>query len=263
MISYGKAVRMARIFRKQTGTTVMLALDHGMALGPMRGIEKPTEILASLGPFVDSIMLNKGILTHCAEPSIGVGVVLRVSGGSTIAGPDLTAERITTSVEEALRLSVDAVATSIFVGTANEHSSIERLALLADECHRFGMPLLAVTAVGKDREKGFDARYLGLSVRVAAEMGADIIKTYYCDDGFDRVVEAGAGLPIVIAGGPQMENALKALETAQKAVRFGARGVDMGRNVWQADNPIAMLKALRAIVHEGMPAADAHARFWA
>jgi len=249
---------MSRIFREKDGRTVMLALDHGMALGAMRGLERPAEMLASLGGEVDAIMLNKGILVRCAAPSLGAGIVLRVSGGATIAGPDITAERATTTVEEAIRLSADAVATAIYVGTANEVPSIESLALLADECHRYGLPLLAVTAVGKDlREKGFDARYLSLAVRVAAEMGADIIKTYYCAEGFERVVEAAAGTPIVIAGGPQMESDLLVLQTAHSAMAAGAAGVDMGRNVWQNGNPVGMARALRAIVHEGASAEDA------
>jgi len=249
---------MSRIFREKDGRTVMLALDHGMALGAMRGLERPAEMLASLGGEVDAIMLNKGILVRCAAPSLGAGIVLRVSGGATIAGPDITAERATTTVEEAIRLSADAVATAIYVGTANEVPSIESLALLADECHRYGLPLLAVTAVGKDfREKGFDARYLSLAVRVAAEMGADIIKTYYCAEGFERVVEAAAGTPIVIAGGPQMESDLLVLQTAHSAMAAGAAGVDMGRNVWQNGKPVGMARALRAIVHEGASAEDA------
>lgn len=260
MTSYGAAVRMSRIFRAKDGRTVMLALDHGMALGAMKGLERPIGVLASLGPEVDAIMLNKGILTRCADPALGVGIVLRASGGATIAGPDITAERSITTVEEALRLSADAVAAAIYVGTANEVASIESLALLADECHRYGLPLLAVTAVGKDfREKGFDARYLSLAVRVAAEMGADIIKTYYCAEGFERVVEAAAGTPIVIAGGPQMESDLLVLKTAEAAIAAGALGVDMGRNVWQNADPVAMARALRAVVHEGASAEDAAA----
>lgn len=251
MDSYGKAVRLSRIFKGERQGTVMLALDHGMALGPMRGLERPADLLSSVEGLVDSIMLNKGILCNCADPALGAGIVLRISGAATIAGPDLTAERVITGVEEALRLSADAVATSIFVGTPNEHASIEALSLLADECHRYGMPLLAVTALGKDREKGFDPRYLSLAVRVAAEMGADFIKTYYSTEGFERVVESAVGLPVVIAGGPQMENELMVLQTAWNAMRAGARGVDMGRNVWQSENPRGMLQALRAIIHEG------------
>lgn len=240
----------------------MLALDHGMALGPMRGIERPRELLNSVSGSVDSIMLNKGILVQCASPSSGAGIVLRISGAATIDGPDLTAERLTTTIEEALRLGVDAVATSIFVGTPNEHASIEACALLSDECDRFGMPLLAVTALGKDREKAFKSRYLALAVRVAAELGADIIKTYYCEDGFDKVVEAAVGIPVVIAGGPLMDSTSQVLEVAEKAIKIGARGVDMGRNVWQSEKPIAMLKSLRDIIHEGVTAQEALLRYW-
>ncbi|MDD3981292.1 MAG: 3-hydroxy-5-phosphonooxypentane-2,4-dione thiolase LsrF [Spirochaetales bacterium] len=261
-MSFGKKIRMSRIFRGEPARTVMLALDHGMALGPMKGIERPRELLNSVGKYVDSIMLNKGILTNCGDPSLGAGVVLRISGASTIAGPDLTAERITTTLESAIRLGADAVAVSIFVGTPNEHASIEALSLLADECDRFGIPLLAVTALGKDREKGFDPRYLALAVRVAAEMGADMIKTYFCEDGFEKVIESAAGIPVVIAGGPKMDNDISVLETAQKAVKSGCRGVDMGRNVWQNEDPIAMLKALRAIIHENASAKDALLQYW-
>lgn len=261
-MSYGKRVRMSRIFKGEKARTVMLALDHGMALGPMKGIERPGELLRSIGPQVDSIMLNKGILTNCADPALGAGIVLRVSGASTIAGPDLTAERITTTLETAIKLGADAVAASIFVGTANEHASIEALSLLADECDRFGMPLLAVTALGKDREKGFDPRYLALAVRVAAEMGADMIKTYFCEEGFERVVEAAVGIPVVIAGGPKMDDDISVLETAEKAVKAGCGGVDMGRNVWQNGNPAAMLKALGAIIHEDCSAQKALQHFW-
>lgn len=262
MISYGTSVRLSRIFRKDTGKTTMLALDHGMALGPLRGLEDPRRIIQDLGSHVDSIMLNKGMLVQCADPGLGAAVVLRISGGATIAGPDITDERQTTSMEEALRLAADAVATSIFIGAASESASVQKLANLADECHAFGMPLLAVTAVGKDREKGFDAKYLALAVRVAAEMGADIIKTYYCPEGFDRVIQSALGVPVVIAGGPRMDSDTAVLETAYEAMEAGARGVDMGRNVWQSERPLDMLRALNAVVHEGVKARDAHARFF-
>jgi len=240
----------------------MLALDHGMALGPLRGLEDPNRIIQDLGSYVDSIMLNKGMLLQCCAPGLGPSTVLRISGGATIAGPDITAERQTTSVEEAVRLAADAVATSIFIGTASESYSVQSLANLADECHRYGMPLLAVTAVGKDRERGFDAKYLALAVRVAAEMGADIIKTYYCQEGFERVVEAALGIPVVIAGGPRMDNEFHVLETAHHAIIEGARGVDMGRNVLQNERPINMLQALNAIIHEGTEAEEAYNRFF-
>ena len=256
---FGKKNRLRRVFNDQ-GKCVMLALDHGMALGPMRVLEDPKRVLELLGGEADSIMLNKGILRNCFEPDGRIGIVLRVSGGATIAGDDLTRETITTTVEEALRLSADAVATSIFVGTPNEHSTIENLALLCDECQAYDMPVLAVTAVGKGiQEKKSDARFMALAVRVAVEMGADIVKTYYCEEGFDKIITAAAGLPVVIAGGPKMDTPL---QVASKSVRAGAIGVDMGRNVWQDEKPVAMLKALRAIVNEGMSTAEAYKKFY-
>ena len=261
MITFGKANRLARIFSPETHKTVMLAIDHGMALGAMTGLENPKKLLDTLSPYTDSVMLNKGILLQALQPRGDGGIILRISGGATIAGPDITKESITTSVEQALRLSSDCIATSVFVGTQNEFDTITNLARLADDCDRFGMPLLAVTAVGKDREKSFDPKYLCLAVRVAAEMGADIIKTYYCENDFYRVVEATAGVPVVIAGGPKMDSDLMVLETAAAAVAAGASGVDMGRNVWQSDNPIEMLKALKAVIHEGATANDAYGRF--
>jgi len=256
---FGKQNRLSRIFNK-SGKSIMLALDHGMALGPMQGIERPGEVLKKLTPYTDSIMLNKGILQNCYVPDGHVGIVLRISGAATIVGEDLTRESITTTVTEALRLSADAVATSIYVGTPNEHSTIRELSLLCDECETYGLPVLAVTAIGKDRERKTDPRYLALAVRVAAEMGADIIKTYYCDENFEKVVEASAGVPIVIAGGPKMDSVLDVLKIAENAVKAGALGVDMGRNVWQHEKPVEMLLALKEIVNEGISAEEAYAK---
>ncbi|HPD38127.1 MAG TPA: 3-hydroxy-5-phosphonooxypentane-2,4-dione thiolase [Mesotoga infera] len=256
---FGKANRLSRIFNR-SGKTIMLALDHGMALGPMQGLERPAEMLDKLTSFTDSIMLNKGILRNCYTPNGHVGIVLRVSGAATIAGEDLTNESITTTVIEALRLSADAVATSIYVGTSNEHSTIRDLAQLCDECETYGLPVLAVTAIGKDRERKTDPRYLSLAVRVAVEMGADIVKTYYCDEKFEKVVEAAAGIPIVIAGGPKMDSVLDVLKIAENATRAGARGVDMGRNVWQHERPVEMLLALKDIVNDGVSAEEAYSK---
>lgn len=259
---FGKKNRLRRVFN-ENGKCVMLALDHGMALGPMRGIEDPRKTLSLLANEVDSIMLNKGILRNCYEPDGKVGIVLRISGGATIAGDDLTRESLVTTVEEALRISADAVATSIFVGTPNEHSTIESLSLLCDECQVYGLPVLAVTAVGKGiKEKKSDPKYMALAVRVAAEMGADIIKTYYCREGFEKIITAAAGVPVVIAGGPKMETPLEVLDIAERSIKAGAAGVDMGRNVWQDENPVAMLRALKAIINDGMNATDAYKKFY-
>lgn len=255
-MSVGRANRLARVFSPADGNSVMLALDHGMALGPIAGLEQPGDVTRTLSPYADALMATKGVFNHCFAPDGRIGVVLRVSGAVTIAGPDLTNEGLTASVEEAIRLSADAVATSVFVGTANERESIENLAMLASECSVYDIPILAVTAVGKDREKQFDSRYLKLACRVAAEHGADMVKTYFTPDSFESVVSS-CPVPIIIAGGPKMETDADVFRMARAAMDEGARGIDMGRNVWQNPNPVGMIRALRAIVHEDASVEDA------
>lgn len=254
----GKTNRLARVFDSGDGNSVMLALDHGMALGPITGIEHPADVTRTLSPYADALMATKGVFNHCFKPDGRIGVVLRVSGAVTIAGPDLTREGLTASLDEAIRLSADAVATSIFVGTENERESIENLALLAGECSGYDIPVLAVTAVGKDREKQFDPRHLKLACRVAAEHGADMVKTYYTPDSFE-LLTGSCPVPIIIAGGPKLETDVDVLRMARAAMDEGARGIDMGRNVWQNRNPVGVIRALWAIVHEGASVEDAAA----
>lgn len=252
----GKANRLARIFRPTTGRAVMLALDHGMALGPITGLERPAGVISLLAPYADSLMATRGVFNHCYTPNGRAGIVLRASGATTIVGPDLTAETLTATIDEALMLGADAMATSIFVGTDNERDSIENLAALAGDCAPYDMPILAVTAVGKDREKQFDAKYLGLACRVAAEHGADMVKTYFTPESFEHVTGC-CPVPIIIAGGPKMGTEEDVFRVARAALDQGAVGIDMGRNVWQNPNPVGMMRALTAIVHEGASVADA------
>ena len=190
------------------------------------------------------------------DPATAPALVLRVSGGVSILKEDISDEGITTSMREAVRLNASAVALSIFVGTDHEHQSLLNLGALVNEAQEVGMPVLAVTAVGRELEKR-DARYLSLACRIAAEIGAQFVKTYYCED-FERVVES-CPVPLVIAGGPKLETARDALDLAYDAIRRGAAGVDMGRNVWQSEAPVAMIRALRAIVHEDATADQAEA----
>ena len=193
-------------------------------------------------------MLTRGILRTSVDPSTSVPVVLRVSGGSSIIGADLSNEGITTSIEEAVRMNVSAVALSIFVGSEYEHQTLMNLAYLIDDAQEFGIPVLAVTAVGKELEKR-DARFLSLACRIAAEIGASFVKTYFCEE-FEKVAQS-CPAPLVIAGGPKLETELDAFKMAYDAVQKGAVGVDMGRNIWQNPKPIPMIKAVRAVVHEG------------
>lgn len=257
-MEWGLANRLSRILKPADGRTVMLAVDHGYFLGPTHRLEDPAATVRPLLPYADAIMLTRGVLRNCIDPGAGVPVVLRVSGGSTVVGEDLANETITTGIRDAVRLNVSAVALSIFVGTRHEHQTLANLSRLIDEAVEFGVPVLAVTAVGKELEKR-DARYLALCCRVAAELGSHFVKTYYCDD-FEKVVE-GCPIPIVIAGGPKLETELDALRMARRAIEQGAAGVDMGRNIWQSDDPVPMIRAVRAVVHENATPEQAHELF--
>jgi putative autoinducer-2 (AI-2) aldolase len=246
-MDWGLKNRIARMFPAATGNSVMLAVDHGYFMGPTRNLENAGATIRPLLPYADAIALTRGILRTSVPPDSTTPVVLRVSGGATILKEDLSDETITTSMEEALRLNVSAVALSVFVGAPHEHQSLANLAELVDDGEACGMPVLAITAVGKELEKR-DARYLALACRVSAELGAHLVKTYYCD-GFSKVVDA-CPVPIVVAGGPKLDTVEAALTLARGAITEGARGVDMGRNIWQSEHPVPMMKALRAIVHD-------------
>lgn len=250
--------RLSRIIKADTNRTVMLAVDHGYFLGPTHKLEDARATIQPLLPYADALMLTRGILRTSVDPGVDVPVVLRVSGGSSIVGADLSREGITTCIEEAVRLNVSAVALSIFVGTEYEHQTLCNLATLVDRAQPFGIPVLAVTAVGKELAKR-DVRFLSLSCRIAAELGATYVKTYYCDE-FEKLVES-CPIPIVIAGGPKLETEMDALEMAHDAVKKGAAGVDMGRNIWQSPHPVAMIKAVRAVVHQDMSPEEAHRIF--
>ena len=246
-MDWGLENRLSQILKPKTGRTVMLAVDHGYFLGPTKALENAQATIKPLLPYADALMLTRGILRTSVTPRTSVPIVLRVSGGTSIIGENLSNEGITTSMEEAVRLNAAAVALSIFVGSEYEHQTLENLAFLVDEGQALGIPVLAVTAVGKELGKR-DARFLALSCRIAAELGASFVKTYYCDE-FEKVIES-CPVPVVIAGGPKLETELDAFQMAHEAVQKGASGVDMGRNIWQNPHPIGMIKAVRAIVHK-------------
>jgi putative autoinducer-2 (AI-2) aldolase len=226
-MDWGMKNRISKIIRPEDGRCVMLAVDHGYFLGPTERLENPSRTIKPLLPYADSLMLTRGVLRTSINPSTDVPIVLRVSGGSSIIGEDLSKESITTSIEDAMKLNASCLALSIFVGSKYEHQTLTNLAKLVDEGERFGMPILAVTAVGKEMAR--DHRYLALACRIAAELGAHLIKTYYCDN-FQKVVE-GCPVPVIIAGGKKLPNEIDALQLAYDAVDNGATGVDMGRNL--------------------------------
>jgi putative autoinducer-2 (AI-2) aldolase len=225
----------------------MLAVDHGYFLGPTSKLEDPRATIAPIIAYADALMPTRGVLRTSVDPKTQTPIVLRVSGGTSIIGPSLADESITTTFEEAIRLNVAAVALSIFVGTDYEHNTLMNLADLVNEGETYGIPVLAVTAVGKELGKR-DARFLSLSCRVAAELGAHIVKTYYCEE-FEKVV-GGCPVPVVIAGGPKLDTMSDVFQLTYDAINRGAVGVDMGRNIWQSEHPVAAIQAVRAIVHE-------------
>lgn len=245
--------RFSKVIKPQDGRCLMLAVDHGYFLGPTERLENATETIRPLLPYADSLMLTRGILRNCVPAERDIPIVLRVSGGTSIVGEDLSKETITTSIEEAIKLNVSCLALSIFVGSKYEHQTLASLGRLVDEGEKYGIPVLAVTAVGK--EMGRDVRYLALACRVAAELGAHIVKTYYCDN-FEKVADA-CPVPLVVAGGKKLPE-MDALKLAYDSVTHGAAGVDMGRNIWQSDHPVAMIKAVKTIVHNKADVKEAH-----
>jgi putative autoinducer-2 (AI-2) aldolase len=252
-MDWGMTNRISKIIKPENGRCVMLAVDHGYFLGPTEKLEVPQKTIEPLLPYIDSIMLTRGVLRTSLPPISNVPIVLRVSGATSIIGEDLSNETITTSIEDAIRLNVSCLALSIFVGSKYEHQTLSNLATLVDNGQKYGIPILAVTAVGKEMVR--DARYLGLACRIAGELGAHVVKTYYCEN-FEKVIE-GCPVPVIIAGGKKLANEIDVLELTFNAINEGASGVDMGRNIWQSDHPIAMIKAVRSIVHEGFSIKEA------
>ena len=245
-MDWGLENRLARIFDPADGRTVMLAVDHGYFLGPTSGLEKPYETVKPLLPYADTLMLTRGVLRSSIPSTELTPIVLRVSGGTSVLQDDLSNEELTVSMEDAVRLNVAGVAISIFVGAEYEKQTLQNMASLIDEGNALGIPVLAVTAVGKNM--GRDARFLGLASRIAAEMGAHFVKTYYCDD-FEHVAGT-CPVPTVIAGGKKIPE-MDAINMAYNAVQAGARGVDMGRNIFQSDCPVGMIQAVRSVIHGG------------
>jgi putative autoinducer-2 (AI-2) aldolase len=243
-LDWGMKNRLARIFNSETGRTVMLAVDHGYFQGPTTGLERIDINILPLVPYADTLMLTRGILRSIVPPSTTKPIVLRVSGGTSILS-ELSNEEIAVDIEESIRLNVCAMAVQVFIGGEYEKQSIINMTKMVDIGNRYGIPTLAVTAVGTDMAR--DARYFRLATRICAELGAHYIKSYYIEDGFETVT-ASCPVPIVMAGGKKLPE-LDALTMAYNAIQQGASGVDMGRNIFQSDSPVSMLQAVRAVVH--------------
>jgi putative autoinducer-2 (AI-2) aldolase len=244
-LDWGLQNRLARIFNPASSRTVMLAIDHGYFQGPTTGLERVDVNIVPLLPFADALMLTRGILRSTIPSSYTNGVVLRASGGPSIL-KELSNEQIAVDIEDALRLNVSAMAVQVFIGGEYETQSVHNMTRLVDIGNRYGVAVLGVTAVGKNLTR--DARYLRLACRICAELGAHFVKTYYVSDGFETVT-ASCPVPVVMAGGKKLPEK-DALQMAYRAISEGASGVDMGRNIFQAEAPPLMIQAVRKVVHE-------------
>ncbi|UCE19510.1 MAG: 3-hydroxy-5-phosphonooxypentane-2,4-dione thiolase [Gemmatimonadota bacterium] len=256
-MDWGMKNRLSRLVQPD-GHCFFLPIDHGYFQGPTRCLEKPAETIDPLLPYCDALFVTRGVLRAVVDPALQTPVILRVSGGTSMICKDLAHEGITASMKDAVRLNVAAVGISVFIGSEYEHETLLNLAKLVDEGEEYGVPVMAVTAVGKELEKR-DARYLAMSCRIAAELGAKIVKTYWCED-FDKVVE-GCPVPVVMAGGPKCETEREVFEFVHDGMQKGAIGVNLGRNVWQNPQPVAVMKALRAIIHENATVDEAQEIF--
>jgi 3-hydroxy-5-phosphonooxypentane-2,4-dione thiolase len=256
-LDWGMQSRLARIFRPATRRTVMLAIDHGYFQGPTSGLERVDLNIVPLLPYADALMTTRGMVRSTIPPASGTPIVLRASGGPSVLR-ELSNEQIAVGVEDAVRINACAVAVQVFIGGEYETRSVRNMTRLVDAGQRYGIPVLAVTAVGKELTR--DARYLRLATRICAELGAHFVKTYYCETGFDTVT-AACPVPLVMAGGKKLPE-LEALAMAYRAVEEGAAGVDMGRNIFQSHDPVAMIRAVAAVVHESVKPQAAHDQFF-
>lgn len=251
-LDWGMKNRLARIFNPESAKTVMLAIDHGYFQGPTTGLERIDLNIVPLMPYADALMLTRGILRTTVPPAITKPIVMRCSGGPSIL-KELSDEHLAVDIEDAIRMNVAAITLQVFIGGQYESRSVHNMTRLVDMGLRYGIPTMAVTAVGKDMTR--DARYFRLACRICAELGAQIIKTYYVPEGFETIT-ASCPVPIVMAGGKKIPE-LDALTMAYNAIQQGASGVDMGRNIFQSDAPIAMIQAVGKVVHENMKPKDA------
>jgi len=252
-LGWGMKNRLSRIFNPDSGRTVMLAIDHGYFQGPTTGLERIDLNIVPLMPYADALMLTRGILRTTVPPSLTKPIVMRCSGGPSIL-KELSNEHLAVDIEDAIRMNVAAITLQVFIGGEYESRSVHNMTRLVDMGMRYGIPTMAVTAVGKEMVR--DARYFRLACRICAELGANIIKTYYVPEGFETIT-ASCPVPIVMAGGKKIGE-LDALTMAYNAIQQGAAGVDMGRNIFQSENPIAMIHAVNSVVHEAKTPDEAY-----
>jgi len=245
-LSWGMKKHLSNIFDSKSGNTVMFAFDHGYFMGSTAGLERLDLIVPPLLPYVDVLMATRGALRTCVPPECGKGIALRASSGSSMLDDDLSHEVVAVDIADAIRMNADCMAVQTFIGADGELSSLDNLSRVVNEGYKYDIPTLGVVAVGKDMER--TDRFFKLATRIVAELGAQLVKTYYCEN-FEEVV-AACPVPIVVAGGKKLPER-EALELAYNSIKGGACGVDMGRNIFQSANPVEMAQAIRKIVHEG------------
>lgn len=256
-MDWGMKNRLAQLM--PNNKCFFMPIDHGYFQGPTTGLEKPGETVEPLLPYVDALFCTRGVLRSAINPLGSKPIVLRVSGCTSVVGKDLANEELTTSIEEIVRLNAAAVGVSIFIGSEYERQTLKNLSDIVNDCEDFGIPVMAVTAVGKELEKR-EARFLGLCCRIAAELGARVVKTYWCEKDFDKVIR-GCPVPVIIAGGPKCNTEKEVLEFVHDGMSKGAVGINLGRNVWQSPHPVAMAKALQAVIHQNASVKEAQEIF--
>ena len=256
-MDWGMANRMSRLFGKD-GHCFFLPIDHGYFQGPTSCLERPGETIKPIIGYADALFCTRGVLRNAIPADLEKPIILRVSGGTSMAGKDLANEILTTSIDEVLRVNASSVGVSVFIGSDYEKQTLGNLSALVNQCEPYATPVMAVTAVGKELEKR-DARYLGLCCRICAELGARVVKTYWCED-FEKVVQ-GCPAPVVMAGGPKCETEKQVFDFVADGMQRGAVGLNLGRNVWQNPNPVAVMKALHAIIHKKATAKEANEVF--
>lgn len=255
-LDWGMQSRLSQIFNPKTGKTVMLAFDHGYFQGATTGLERIDLNIKPLFEHTDVLMATRGAVRSMVPANTNKPVVLRCSGANSIL-TELENESVAVGIEDAIRLNVSAMAAQVYIGSKFEHQSINNIIKLIDDGTRYGIPTMAVTGVGKEMAR--DQRYFTLATRIAAEIGSHFVKTYFVEKGFEKVA-AGCPVPIVIAGGKKLPER-EALDMCYRAIDQGAAGVDMGRNIFQSEDPVAMIKAVREVVHNNMSAQHAHELF--
>lgn len=253
-MDWGMANRMSKLI-KQDGRCFYLAMDHGYIMGPTHGLEKPGEMLDIVEPYVDAIFATRGVIRSAIRSDINAAVILRVSAGASVVGKNLENEGLGVTVDDIIRMNAQSVGTQVFIGSDYEHQTLMALEKLINDCEPYGIPVMAVTAVGREDQRK-EARYLSLACRICAEYGARVVKTYYCED-FEKIVE-GCPVPVVIAGGPKCDTFLEVLQFVHDGIARGAAGVNLGRNIWQDECPAGAARALKAVIHENALPKDAH-----